>query len=215
MQLYINSSPQHLKRSFKSVRDVGFLQVKVFKSTDLTAADLNGKTFWISVFLSVSTLVRRIPVWTLVFCRVLQERAIPFACWNWETTGWRPTRSTRASIQSGTKSSRCQFVSFSVLIHNVVCARPTCYFSSVAFKNLGCAWAGPWGVNSWYYVFTALSKTFMMFWLWQSLMRTETRRQTSWEKSPFHCSRYTQPHLLSQSVKRGGIDSPINTSAVN
>lgn len=34
----------HLKQSFKNVRDVGFLQVKVFKSTDLTAADLNGKS---------------------------------------------------------------------------------------------------------------------------------------------------------------------------
>lgn len=43
-------SPQHLKRSFKNVRDVGFLQVKVFKSTDLTAADLNGKTFGFQFF---------------------------------------------------------------------------------------------------------------------------------------------------------------------
>lgn len=59
-------------------------------------------------------------------------------------------------------------------------------------------------VNSWYYVFTALSKTSMMFWLWQFLMRTETRRQTSWEKWPFRCSRYTQPHSLTHSVKWGG-----------
>nr|XP_046258857.1 multiple C2 and transmembrane domain-containing protein 2 isoform X2 [Scatophagus argus] len=33
-----------LKRSLKSLRDVGFLQVKVIKATDLLAADLNGKS---------------------------------------------------------------------------------------------------------------------------------------------------------------------------
>lgn len=43
------------------------------------------------------------------------------------------------------------------------------------------------------FVSLALSKTFMMFFRWASLMRMETRRQTSWEKSPFLCSRYTLP----------------------
>ncbi|XP_028969941.2 multiple C2 and transmembrane domain-containing protein 2 isoform X3 [Esox lucius] len=33
-----------LKRSFKNLRDVGFLQVKVIKANDLLAADLNGKS---------------------------------------------------------------------------------------------------------------------------------------------------------------------------
>ncbi|KAJ8248801.1 hypothetical protein GJAV_G00227900 [Gymnothorax javanicus] len=33
-----------LRNSFQNMRDVGFLQVKVIKSTDLTAADLNGKS---------------------------------------------------------------------------------------------------------------------------------------------------------------------------
>ncbi|KAI3377631.1 hypothetical protein L3Q82_008791 [Scortum barcoo] len=33
-----------LKRSLKNLRDVGFLQVKVLKATDLLAADLNGKS---------------------------------------------------------------------------------------------------------------------------------------------------------------------------
>ncbi|KAJ8335444.1 hypothetical protein SKAU_G00387860 [Synaphobranchus kaupii] len=33
-----------LKNSFKAVRDVGFLQVKVIKATDILAADLNGKS---------------------------------------------------------------------------------------------------------------------------------------------------------------------------
>lgn len=37
----------------------------------------------------------------------------------------------------------------------------------------------------------ALSKTFMTFWWWPSLMTMETRRQTFWEKLPFPCSRYT------------------------
>lgn len=50
LSLSCSPSPQHLKRSFKNVRDVGFLQVKVFKSTDLTAADLNGKTFGFQFF---------------------------------------------------------------------------------------------------------------------------------------------------------------------
>uniref|UniRef100_A0A8C3A2R8 Multiple C2 domains, transmembrane 2b n=1 Tax=Cyclopterus lumpus TaxID=8103 RepID=A0A8C3A2R8_CYCLU len=34
----------HLKRSLKNLRDVGFLQIKVIKATDLLAADLNGKS---------------------------------------------------------------------------------------------------------------------------------------------------------------------------
>uniref|UniRef100_A0A669CQE9 Multiple C2 and transmembrane domain-containing protein 2 n=1 Tax=Oreochromis niloticus TaxID=8128 RepID=A0A669CQE9_ORENI len=34
----------HLKRSLTNLRDVGFLQVKVIKATDLMAADLNGKS---------------------------------------------------------------------------------------------------------------------------------------------------------------------------
>ncbi|XP_036399869.1 multiple C2 and transmembrane domain-containing protein 2-like [Megalops cyprinoides] len=34
----------HLKNSLKNVRDIGFLQVKVIKATDLMAADLNGKS---------------------------------------------------------------------------------------------------------------------------------------------------------------------------
>lgn len=34
----------HLKNSHKNMRDVGFLQVKVLKATDLLAADLNGKS---------------------------------------------------------------------------------------------------------------------------------------------------------------------------
>uniref|UniRef100_A0A4W5L2Q3 C2 domain-containing protein n=1 Tax=Hucho hucho TaxID=62062 RepID=A0A4W5L2Q3_9TELE len=33
-----------LKSSFKNLRDVGFLQVKIIKATDLLAADLNGKS---------------------------------------------------------------------------------------------------------------------------------------------------------------------------
>uniref|UniRef100_A0A3P8QNK5 C2 domain-containing protein n=1 Tax=Astatotilapia calliptera TaxID=8154 RepID=A0A3P8QNK5_ASTCA len=35
---------QNLKRSLTNLRDVGFLQVKVIKATDLMAADLNGKS---------------------------------------------------------------------------------------------------------------------------------------------------------------------------
>lgn len=42
---------------------------------------------------------------------VLQERAIHSVCWNLGMTDCWPTPSTRASIQSGTKSSVCQFVS--------------------------------------------------------------------------------------------------------
>ncbi|XP_072321157.1 multiple C2 and transmembrane domain-containing protein 2-like [Eucyclogobius newberryi] len=34
----------NLKNSFKQMRDVGFLQVKVLKASDLTAADINGKS---------------------------------------------------------------------------------------------------------------------------------------------------------------------------
>lgn len=45
-----------------------------------------------------------------------------------------------------------------------------------------------------FYVSAALSKTFMMFWWWLSLMRMETRRQTSLEKLPFLCFWYVQPH---------------------
>lgn len=37
----------------------------------------------------------------------------------------------------------------------------------------------------------APSEIFTMFWWWPSLMRTETRRQTSLEKPPFPCSRYS------------------------
>lgn len=33
---------QSIKNSLKDLRDVGFLQVKVIKATDLMAADLNG-----------------------------------------------------------------------------------------------------------------------------------------------------------------------------
>lgn len=38
-------SQQCLKRSLKNCCDVGFLQVKVIKATDLMAADLNGRLF--------------------------------------------------------------------------------------------------------------------------------------------------------------------------
>lgn len=37
-------SPQSLKRSLKNLRDVGYLQVKVIKASDLIAADLNGSS---------------------------------------------------------------------------------------------------------------------------------------------------------------------------
>lgn len=215
LSLSSSPSPQHLKRSFKNVRDIGFLQVKVFKATDLTAADLNGKTFWISVFLLVPLLVRRILVCELLCLLCPAGKSDPFCVLELGNDRLMTHTVYKSLNPEWNKVFTLSVCVFSHLIHNVVCADPlVTFFFLVAFKSLGCAWAGPWCVNSWYYVFTALSKTFMMFWLWQSLMRTETRRQTSLEKSPSHCSRYTQPHLLSQSVKRG-IDSPINTSASN
>lgn len=42
MLLIFLLSPQNVKRSLKNLRDVGFLQVKVIKASDLMAADLNG-----------------------------------------------------------------------------------------------------------------------------------------------------------------------------
>lgn len=41
--LLSSQTPQCFKNSFKNIRDVGFLQVKVIKASDLMAADLNGK----------------------------------------------------------------------------------------------------------------------------------------------------------------------------
>ncbi len=67
-------SQQNLKRSLKNLRDVGFLQVKVIKATDLLAADLNGTShIWIKVP-SLFKLHRGTPVWKcfegfFVFCR--------------------------------------------------------------------------------------------------------------------------------------------------
>lgn len=52
---------------------------------------------------------QREPSVKVFFCCVLQARVIPSVCWNWGTTDCRPTQSTRASTQSGIKSSLCQF----------------------------------------------------------------------------------------------------------
>lgn len=98
---------QCLKRSLKNLCDVGFLQVKVIKATDLMAADLNGRLF---AFHLSALAVWWTPVWK--FCCVLQARVIPSVCWSWGMTDCWPTQSIRASTQSGIKSSRCQFVSF-------------------------------------------------------------------------------------------------------
>lgn len=75
-------SPQSLKRSLKSLRDVGFLQVKVLKAVDLLAADLNGTShIWtegLSLFCCYIKKDRGSPVCVLVFsvgfCR--QERSL-------------------------------------------------------------------------------------------------------------------------------------------
>lgn len=97
-------SPQSLKWSLKNLSDIGFLQVKVIKAVDLLSADLNGTSFGFQDFHGGSEGAQS----ERVFCWVLQARAIPSACWNWGTTGCRPTRSIRTSTQSGTKSSHCQ-----------------------------------------------------------------------------------------------------------
>lgn len=107
-------SPQSLKWSLKNLSDIGFLQVKVIKAVDLLSADLNGTSFGCKIF----TVVLREPSLKVCFCWVLQARAIPSACWNWGTTGCRPTRSIRTSTQSGTKSSHCQ--AFFYLTHKTL-----------------------------------------------------------------------------------------------
>lgn len=75
------SSFQRLKGSLKNLSDVGFLQVKVLRATDLLAADLNGTAAgpgWFS--LGCAGQKQR-----LFF--LPQARAIRSACWSWATTG--------------------------------------------------------------------------------------------------------------------------------
>jgi hypothetical protein len=52
--------PQRLAKSFENLGDIGYLQVKILKATDLLAADLNGTEYILHIinilFLDISLL---------------------------------------------------------------------------------------------------------------------------------------------------------------
>lgn len=127
LSLSCSPSPQHLKQSFKNVRDVGFLQVKVFKSTDLTAADLNGKTFGFQFF-------SQYPHWSEASqCELLcllrpAGKSDPFCVLelgNDRLTTHTVYKSLNPEWNKVFTLSVCVFFR---LIHNVVCADPLVTF---------------------------------------------------------------------------------------
>lgn len=98
----LNVLPQNFRNSLKNLKDIGFLQVKVFKALDLMAADLNGID-------SPHTL-------SLVNCQVvnakylhLQGRVIRSVCWSWEMTDCRVIHSTKLFTLNGIKSLHCKW----------------------------------------------------------------------------------------------------------
>lgn len=81
------SSFQRLKSSLKNLSDVGFLQVKVLRATDLLAADLNGTASGPGWFFSLSLSGLHGAETAALFLPPPQGRAIRSACWSWATTG--------------------------------------------------------------------------------------------------------------------------------
>lgn len=99
---------QSLKNSHQHVQEVGFLQVKVIKANELPAADLNS-----NLSPQFSTRHRQGPslrsalTACFFFCR-LQRKATLCASLSSVTAGFRLTRCTRPSIQSGARSLHCK-----------------------------------------------------------------------------------------------------------
>lgn len=182
-------SPQCLKGSLKNLSDVGFLQVKVVKAVDLLAADLNGTSFGFKSFSVCCHGVSEGAQRERLFLLCSAGKSDPFCVLELGNNRLQ-THTVYKSLNPEWNKvftlSVCVFFFFFLFViymqnhmlhgHSHVCG-PVCD------EYLLCL-----------FVCAALSKTFMMFWWWLSLMRMETRRQTSWEKSPFPCSRYSLPH---------------------
>lgn len=195
---------QSLKKSLKSFHDVGFLQVKVIKATDLLAADLNGTSPIILVeSLKIEVKMDHVnPVWKCFmlcsvgksdpFC-VLElgnDRLQTHTVYKSLNPEWNQvfTLSVWVRLLSlDDKKKSCSNPILLLILHDVQ------YRFRTNGKKLGHCTVNVQCVTS-SCVSADLSKTFMMFWWWPSLMTMETRRQTSWARLPFPCSRYILPH---------------------
>lgn len=94
--------PQSFRSSLKNLKDIGFLQVKVIKASDVMAADLNG------IYSPHTLSVENCQVLNAKYLP-LQGRVIRSVCCNWEMTDCRLIQSTKLFTLSGIKSLHCKW----------------------------------------------------------------------------------------------------------